>query len=104
MVKTRHSQPLIAALTVLLRPLVRILLRHGIPCDVLLTVARQLYVRVASEEFVLPGKRQTTSRVSILTGLSRKAVRRVMTTGDVDNQEATDRYNRAARVITGGYG
>ena len=101
MVKTGHSQPLIAALTVLLRPLVRILLRHGIPCDALLTVARQLYIRVASEEFVLPGKRQTTSRLSILTGLSRKAVRRIMTTGDVNNQEATDRYNRAARVITG---
>ena len=101
MTRTRNSQPLIAALTVLLRPLVRILLRHGIPCDVLSTVARQLYVRVASEEFVLPGKRQTTSRVAILTGLSRKEVRRIMTTGDVDNQEATDRYNRAARVITG---
>jgi hypothetical protein len=101
MMRARHSQPLIAALTLLLRPLVRILLRHGIPCDVLSTVARQLYVRVASEEFVLPGKRQTTSRVSILTGLSRKEVRRIMTTGDLDNQEATDRYNRAARVVTG---
>jgi hypothetical protein len=97
----RHSQPLIAALTVLLRPLVRILLRHGIPCDVLAAVARQVYVRVATEEFVLPGKKQTTSRVSILTGLTRKEVRRIMTTADVEDQEATDRYNRAARVITG---
>jgi Family of unknown function (DUF6502) len=97
----RHSQPLIAALTVLLRPLVRILLRHGIPCDVFSAVARQVYVRVAAEEFVLPGKKQTTSRVSILTGLTRKEVRRIMTTADVEDQEATDRYNRAARVIAG---
>jgi uncharacterized protein DUF6502 len=97
----RHSQPLIAALTVLLRPLVRILLRHGIPCDVLSAVARQVYVRVAAEEFALPGKRQTTSRISILTGLTRKEVRRIMTTADIADQKATDRYNRAARVITG---
>ena len=97
----RHSQPLIAALTVLLRPLVRTLLRHGIPCDVLSAIARQVYVRVAAEEFALSGKKQTTSRISILTGLTRKEVRRIMTTTEVDNQEATDRYNRAARVITG---
>ena len=97
----RHSQPLIAALTVLLRPLVRILLRHGIPCDVLAAVARRVYVHVAAEEFALPGKKQTTSRVSILTGLTRKEVRRIMTTADVEDQEATDRYNRAARVIAG---
>jgi hypothetical protein len=97
----RHTQPLIAALTVLLRPLVRIMLRHGIPCDVLAAVARQVYVHVAAEEFSLPGKKQTTSRVSILTGLTRKEVRRIMTTADVEDQEATDRYNRAARVIAG---
>ena len=96
-----HAQPIIAALAVLLRPLVRILLRHGIPCDVLSAVARQVYVRVAAEEFVLPGKKQTTSRVSILTGLTRKEVRRIMTTADVKDQEATDRYNRGARVIAG---
>src|SRR5215510_4678049 len=43
----RKAQPIIAALTVLLRPLIRILLRHGIPCDVLSMVARQVYVHVA---------------------------------------------------------
>ncbi|MGQ0667078.1 MAG: DUF6502 family protein [Nitrospiraceae bacterium] len=97
----RYVQPIIAALTVLLHPLVRILLRHGIPCDVLSTVARQVYVRVAAEEFVLPGKKQTASRVSILTGLTRREVRRIMKTAEAEHQETTDRYNRAARVITG---
>ena len=98
----RHAQqPLIAALAVLLRPLVRILLQHGLPCDVLSTVARQVYVRVATEEFALPGKKQTTSRVSILTGLPRKEVRRILTTPVAEDQEAADRYNRAARVLAG---
>lgn len=99
---SRHAKPIIVALATLLRPLVRILLRHGIPCDVLSAVARQVYVRVASEEFLLPGKtKQSTSRVSILTGLSRKEVRRILRSAAVENQEAKDHYNRAARVITG---
>jgi hypothetical protein len=80
---------------------VHILLQHGIPCDVLSSVARQVYVQVAAKEFSLPGKKQTTSRISILTGLTRKEVRRIMTTPKVEGQEATDRYNRAARVVTG---
>lgn len=99
---SRHAKPIVVALATLLRPLVRILLRHGIPCDVLSAVARQVYVRVASEEFLLPGKnKQSTSRVSILTGLSRKEVRRIQKSADVKDQEAKDHYNRAARVITG---
>jgi len=97
----RPIQLVLASVTVLLRPLVRILLRHGIPCDALCMVARHVYVRVAAEEFTLPGRKQTISRVSILTGLPRKEVRSIMATTDVQNQEATDRYNRAARVIAG---
>jgi hypothetical protein len=60
-----------------------------------------VYVRVAAEEFVLPGRKQTTSRVSILTGLTRKEVRRITMAAEVEDQEATDRYNRAARVMAG---
>ena len=97
----RTVQPLLSAATVLLRPLVRTLLRHGIPCDALSAVAREVYVRVAAEEFALPGKKQTTSRVSILTGLTRKEVRRILTTAEAQNHETTERYNRAARVIAG---
>ncbi|HKT35685.1 MAG TPA: DUF6502 family protein [Nitrospira sp.] len=97
----RPVQPLLSAVTVLLRPLVRTLLRHGIPCDALYAVAREVYVRVATQEFALPGKKQTTSRVSILTGLTRKEVRRILTTAEASNQESADRYNRAARVIAG---
>jgi hypothetical protein len=98
---TRPDQPVLAAVTTLLPPLVRILLRHGISCDALCAAARHAYVCVAAEEFTLPGRKQTTSRVSILTGLPRKEVRRIMTTTDMQHQEATDRYNRAARVIAG---
>jgi hypothetical protein len=45
--------------------------------------------------------RPTVSRVSILTGLSRKEVSRVRDLPEPDDQGATERYNRAARVVSG---
>lgn len=63
--------------------------------------AKKVYVDVAFEEFAEPGKKQSISRVSALTGLFRREVSRLH---DLDlNTElvAGDRYNRAVRVISG---
>ena len=68
---------LVAALCTLLRPLVRLLLAHGITLPVLTGLLKSLYVEVAEREFPLPGKPQTDSRISLLTGVHRKDVRRL---------------------------
>ncbi|MDQ0473319.1 DUF6502 family protein [Labrys wisconsinensis] len=65
----------------LLRPLVRLLLRQGITFPALSDMLRELYVNVAEHEFRLPGKEQTDSRVSLLTGIHRKEVRRLRGAG-----------------------
>lgn len=95
------SHALSAALQGLLRPLVRLLLRQGVPFKVFAEVAKQAYVSVAMDEFRLAERKQTISRVSVLTGLSRKEVQRVLRNPLPQDQEVTARYNRAARVITG---
>lgn len=56
---------------------------------------------MATGEFGIAGRKQTKSRVSILTGLSRKEVLRVRRLPPADDQGAQERYNRAARVIAG---
>jgi hypothetical protein len=61
----------------LLRPLVRLLIRSGVTFPALADLLRQLYVNVAEYDFALPGKEQTDSRVSLLTGIHRKEVRRL---------------------------
>lgn len=94
-------QALTSALARLLRPLVRILLRHGMPFKTFAEVAKQVYASVAMEDFPVARKKQTVSRVSVLTGLSRKEVQRVLRRPVRQDEEATARYNRAARVITG---
>ena len=64
-------------------------------------MAKRAYVDVALKDFAIPGKKQTTSRVAVLSGLTRKEVQRLLSVGDDDGEEVADRYNRAARVLTG---
>lgn len=93
-------QALSAAILKLLRPLVRLLLRHGMPYAAFADLAKRVYVDVATDDFALHGRKQTLSRVSVITGLSRKEVRRVKGL-ETPSDEASQRYNRAARVIGG---
>ena len=97
---TRIHQALVGAMFRLLRPLVRLLLRHGIPCGVLADVVRQVYVEVAWQDFALPGRQQTTSRVAILTGLSRKEVARLRQLPRGEEPAVVRQYHRAARVLS----
>ena len=95
------QNPLQAAILRLLRPLVRILLRNGVPFAALAELAKQVYVDVAFKEFGIPNRKQTVSRVAVLTGLTRKEVQRLQHSAEQGDQAASAAYNRAARVIAG---
>jgi hypothetical protein len=84
-----------------LRPFVRILLRHGISYATFAELAKWVFVDVATEEFAMPGRKQSVSRVAVITGLTRKEVTRVQQLPRPDDSEETEQYNRAARVIGG---
>ena len=99
--KPQVKNALFSAVMKLLRPLVRILLRNGIPFKAFADLTKWVYVDVAMKEFGIPGKSQTDSRVSIITGLSRKEVNRQKKIERFSDSEAINRYNRAARVIRG---
>jgi hypothetical protein len=88
------------AFRLLLRPLVRILLRYEIPLGVLIEYAKQAYVDVAASEFTVPGRKPSISRISLLTGLTRKEVSRLVK-AEEPSAVPIERYNRAARVLTG---
>lgn len=70
-----------APLARLLRPLVRLLVRSRVTFPAVCDLLRELYVNVAEYDFALPGKEQTDSRVSLLTGIHRKEVRRLRGAG-----------------------
>ncbi|MEM1229483.1 MAG: DUF6502 family protein [Pseudomonadota bacterium] len=93
------EQPLLRAARRLLKPLVRLALRNGVAADAVTELVRKLYVDVAEAEFAVPGKKQTTSRISVLTGLSRKEVARLRALDPEEESEPRWR-NRAATVLS----
>ena len=95
------SKALDTALMCLLRPLVRLMLRHSLPFSAFEALAKSVYVDVAMNDFALPGKKPSISRASILTGLTRKDVQRLVSSAGAPGDAPEDRYNRAARVLTG---
>jgi hypothetical protein len=97
----RPQRALNAAIAQLLRPLFRLLLRHGVSFGAFVELAKKTYLEVALHDFGIEGKKPSISRVSILSGLSRKEVQRVMAEPLVGSVDTGERYNRAARVLTG---
>jgi hypothetical protein len=97
----KQQQVLFAAIRLLLRPLVRILIRNGVAHGAFAELTKKVFVDVAFDEFSQEGKKQTVSRVSALTGLTRKDVKRLHELQQTDDSSSQARYNRAVRVISG---
>jgi len=95
------QKALLGSVVTLMRPLVRLLLRYGIPFGSFSEAAKQVYVEVADAEFALPGRKQTNTRIAVLTGLTRKEVLRIKRLPEQQNVLLDERYGRATRVISG---
>src|SRR6267142_1243596 len=99
--RPRAGHALTVAVERVLRPLFRILLRNHMSFKAFVDIAKHTYVQVAADEFGIPGKKTSVSRVALLSGLTRKEVQRLLDAPAVDDAEAGERYNRAARVVAG---
>ena len=76
-----HPRPpppelLLRPLARLLRPLVRLLIRSGVTFPVCADLVRGLYIDVAAHDLLAGERARTDSRVSVLTGIHRKELRR----------------------------
>jgi hypothetical protein len=69
--------PLVLALRRLLRPLARLLLDYRLPFTYMAELLKGAYVEVATRELTLEDRPQTDSRVSLLTGVHRREVKRL---------------------------
>src|SRR5262245_23454517 len=101
---TRRTEIIDACLR-LLRPLARIMLRHGLSTYDFSRVANIAFVRAAGDILREQGKPVSFSRVSAITGLHRHVVSDIVNSpsaGDPDPTVDKDyRRNRLARVLTG---
>lgn len=92
---------LLAAYSKLLRPLIRILLRHGITYAELSEVIKTVYVQTAAREFRVPGKKMSKARIAIVTGLTRKEVQRISALGNEGRFSHKASSSRIGRVLSG---
>jgi hypothetical protein len=60
-----------------LAPLVRILLRNGVTWSEFTEIGKEVFVQVARDDYGIQGRATNTSRVALMTGLSRREVTRV---------------------------
>ena len=87
------------ALSLMLKPLVRLLVAQGVTHAEFAETAKEVYVETALRHFEAAG-RVNKSRIAILTGLTRKEVKNVIDrTLEVRQPEKT--YSRPERVLTG---
>lgn len=68
---------LLSALKRVMRPMVRLMLRKGITYTFFADMLKGIFVEIADNEFKIDGKTQSDSRISLLTGVHRKDVRRL---------------------------
>jgi hypothetical protein len=93
---------LLDAFKKILRPFIGVLLRNGVSIAEFIELIKTAFVEVSANDFEVPGKKMSQSRVAIVTGLTRKEVARVI------KEEHRRLYGyegspqgRAARVLLG---
>ena len=77
---------LMNAVRKVLYPLVRLLLNFRIAFPQLAEILKSVYVEVAGNEFKLPNKKQTDTRLSLLTGIHRKDIKRLRNEANTDKK------------------
>jgi hypothetical protein len=89
------------ALSLMFKPLVRLLIAQGVTHAEFSETAKEIYVETALRHFEKDG-RVNRSRVAILTGLTRKEVKNVIDRA-LSSEQTDKTYSRPARVLTGWY-
>jgi hypothetical protein len=98
------QRPIVTACLRWLRPIARWLLKSGITWKEFAELSRVVYVDVAANEFGLRGRPTNVSRIALLTGLTRREVRRyreAALAAPIADGGAEDDLNHASRVLAG---
>jgi hypothetical protein len=93
------SNALIRALKRALYPLVRLMLAKNVGYLQLAELLKSVFVEVADREFSLDGKRQSDSRISLLTGIHRKDVKRLRESPPDENAVINKSVSLGAQLV-----
>src|SRR2546427_6284918 len=94
------ERDLVKAAVAILRPIVLQMISSGVVFGHLESRLRELFVRLAESKFSIPGRAQTDSRISVLTGINRKEVRRIRATHPKDVKPTSFQRNLGADLVS----
>ena len=82
-----------------LKPIFSVMFRNSISFGAFTRIAKQAYIEVTETEVIASGQKATTSKIAIITGLTRKDVAALRK--DIPTNFPQGQKNRAVRVISG---
>jgi len=93
------QRQILGAFLVALRPIAKILLRFGIGFREFSEITKTAFVDVATSEYGLRGRPTNISRVAVMTGLTRKEVRRIREKIENGNQSVVIKTTPLSEVL-----
>jgi hypothetical protein len=84
------QETLLVSLATVLRPIARLMLQAGLGSSEFIAVAKSVFVHVATDEFGLRGRPTNVSRVSAMTGISRKEIAKIRDEGPIERRLKPD--------------
>jgi len=98
-VTTTVRESLLGACQAFMRPIARFLLRNGIGYREFSEVAKTAFVKVATDDYGVRGRPTNISRTAVMTGLTRKEVKRIREKLDNEQDGSQPRLGRPARLL-----
>jgi hypothetical protein len=97
---TTPSTALVQAFRRTLRPLVRLMLASGVTYPLVSELLKQVFVEVADREFGLGDKAPTDSRISLISGVHRKDVRRLRSADQSIEEVVPNTISFGGKLVT----
>lgn len=94
------QQAVLSACRDFMRPIARFLMKNGIGFSEFSEVCKLAFVEVASDDHGIRGRKTNMSRVAVMTGLSRKEVRKVRDLLEDGEAQAISRLRRPELVLS----
>jgi len=98
-VNNKTQTALFKAVSLLCRPLIRLMIEKGMSFPQFRELMKTLYVEVAMESFSLDHKRPSDSRVFVLTGVHRKDIKRIREIPVQDQSLVVSSASLSAEII-----
>ena len=90
---------LIKAVTLLCKPLIRLLIEKGVTFPQFRELMKTLYVDVANETFTQDEKQPSDSRIFVLTGVHRKDIKRIREQADTPDQTVSSGASLNGEIV-----